>query len=82
MALLYKSVPAAAAVVVFLKLNKFKLAERLEDILEILFRDAEVDVANIQTVEGDRIGVGAGAVCGSDLSILLSLGKLDNDRDT
>jgi hypothetical protein len=80
--LLYESIAATASVVVFLELNEFKLTKRLENVLKILLGDAEVDVSNIQPVERDRVGVGAGAVCSSDLSILLSLCKLDDDRNT
>lgn len=80
--LLYETVATAAAVVVFLQLNEFKLAERFKHVLEVLLGNAEVNVANVQAMERYGISVGAGAVRGSDLSVLLSLGKLDNDRNT
>lgn len=56
---LYKPIATTAAIVVLLKLNKFKFAKGLEDILEILFCNTEVNVADVKTVEGDRVGVRA-----------------------
>ena len=54
---LYKSVAPAAAGIVLLQLNKLELAEGLENVLEILFRDAEVNIAYIEAVEWDRVGM-------------------------
>lgn len=80
--LLYESVATAATGIVLLELDEFELAKRLEDILKILLSDAEVDIANVQTVEGDRVGVASGGASLADLTVLLSFGKLDDDRDT
>ena len=79
--LLYKSIPTTPSVIVLLKLDKLELAEGLEHVLQVLFRDAEVNVAYIQPVEGNRVGV-ARAVSRAYLAVLLGLGELDNDRDT
>lgn len=80
--LLYKSIAAAAAIIVLLKLNKLKLAKWLENILEVLLRDTKVNIADIEAVERNGVGVGARAVCRANLAILLSFGKLNNDRNT
>lgn len=80
--LLNKPIASASAVVVLLELDEFELAKGLENILEILLGDTEMDVANVETVERNGIGVGARAVCSAYLAILLSLGKLDDDRNT
>ena len=79
---LYKPITAAAAVVVLLELDELELAKGLEDILEILLGDAEVDVADVETVKGDGIGMIAAALSIANLTVLLGFGKLDNNRDT
>ena len=80
--ILYKPIATAAAVVVLLELNKLELAKRLEYVLEVLLRDAEMDVADIEAVEGDRVGMGARTFRVADLSVLFGFGKLDNNRYT
>lgn len=80
--LLHESIATAASCVVLLELNELEFAEWLEDILKILLSDAEVNIANVQTVERDRVGVATGAARLADLSILLSFGKLDDNRNT
>lgn len=80
--LLHESIATAASRIVLLKLDKLEFAEWLEDILKILLSDAEVNIANVQTVERDRVGVTAGAAGLADLSILLSLGELHDNRNT
>lgn len=80
--LLYKPIATAATSIILLELGELKLAKRLKHILKILLSDAEVDVSNVQTVEGDRVWVAAGGTSLTDLSVLLSLGKLYNDWDT
>lgn len=57
--LLYKPVSTAAAIVVLLELDEFQFAEGLENVLQVLLCDAEVDVADIQAVEGNGVGMGA-----------------------
>lgn len=80
--LLNKPITAASTGIILLKLGEFELAKGLKHILKILLSDAEVDVANVQTVEGDRVGVTAGGAGLADLAILLSFGKLHNYWDT
>lgn len=80
--LLHESVATAASCIILLKLDELEFAEWLEDILKILLSDAEVNIANVQTVERDRVGVTAGAARLADLSILLSFGELDDNRNT
>lgn len=82
MYLLDKAITTAATGIILLELDKLQLAKWLEDVLKILLSDAEVDVANIQAVEGDRVGVASSAARLADLTILLSLGELDDDGDT
>ena len=45
--LLDKTIASAPTHLFFLQLNKLQLAERLKDILEIAFSDAEMNVADI-----------------------------------
>jgi hypothetical protein len=80
--LLHETISTAATIVIFLQLNEFELPERLKDVLQVLFSDAEMNVAYVKTVEWDRIAVRSGSISRLDLAILLSLGKLDNDWDT
>lgn len=82
MDILYKSVTTAPAVVILLELYKLELTKGLKYILQILLRDAKMDVAHIESVEGNRIGVVSRGLCGAHLAVLLSLGKLDDDRNT
>jgi hypothetical protein len=76
-----KTVASAATVVILLQLHKFELAKRFKDILEVCLGDAEVDVAYIEPVEGDGVGM-AGRFRVPDLAVLLRLGGLDNDGNT
>lgn len=80
--LLNESIAATASCVVFLELHKLERTKWLEDILKILLSDAKVDVADIQTVEWDRVRVSTSRFRGADLAILLSFGKLDDDGNT
>ncbi len=82
MNLLDESIAAAAAVVILLQLYKLKLAKRLEHILQVCLCDAEMNVAYIEAVEGDRIRVVARGFRSANLAILLSLGQLDDDGNT
>lgn len=82
MDILYKSVTTAPAVVILLELYKLELTKGLKYILQILLRDAKMDVAHIGSVKGNRIGVVSRGLCGAHLAVLLSLGKLDDDRNT
>ena len=53
-----EAIATAAAVLIFLELNKLKLTERLEDGLQILLGNVEMNVANVKTMEWNRIGMG------------------------
>jgi hypothetical protein len=65
-----------------LKDDLLKLAERLENLLEVRLGDAEVDVANVETVEGCAVEAGCSAALGgSSRAVLLSFGKLRDDGD-
>lgn len=80
--LLNKPISTAATSVILLELGELKLAKRLEDVLKILLSDAEVDIANIQTVKGDRVRVATSGARFANLAVLLSFGQLDNNWDT
>ena len=51
--LLHESVASASPSFLFLQLDEFELTERFKDILKILLGNAEMYVANIETMEGD-----------------------------
>ena len=53
-----EAIATAAAVLILLELNKLKLTERLEDSLQILLGNVEMNVANVKTMEWNRIGMG------------------------
>ena len=79
---LNKPIASAAASLVLLQLNKFELAKRFEDVLQVTLGDAEMDIANVQTVERNGAGVVMGrAFASSSLTILLGLRQLGNDRN-
>lgn len=80
--LLHEAVAATPAGIILLKLGELELAKRLKYILKILLSDAEVDVANVQTVKRNRVGVTPSGASLADLAVLLSFGKLDNNWDT
>lgn len=80
--LLDETVTTAAAAVILLQLDKLELTKWLEDVLQILLCNAEVDIANIQPVKGDRGRMLARGLRVADLAVLLSLSKLDNDGNT
>lgn len=48
-----ETVATATTCVIFLQLDKLELAKGLKDVLQILLSDAEVDVADVQTMEGN-----------------------------
>lgn len=82
MDILYKSVTTAPAVVVLLELDKLEFAKGLKNILQILLRNTKMDVAHVKTVERNRVGVVSSGLRGAHLAVFLSLGKLDDDRNT
>jgi len=80
LSLLHKAITLAATVVVHEQLGKVKFAERFKDRLEIFLSHIEMDVANIQAMEGGRAGLTA-IVWLLDLAVLLCLSELHNDWD-
>ena len=82
MDVLYKPVAAAAAIVVLLELDELEFAKRFEHVLEILLGDTKVDVSHVETVEGNRVGIGVAALGVANLTVLLRFGELHYDRDT
>ena len=72
--LLNKPIASAAASLVLLQLNKLELSKRFEDVLQVTLGDAEMDVANIQTVKRNGTGIMMGrAFASSSLTIFLGL---------
>jgi hypothetical protein len=52
-----KTVASAATAVVLLELHEFELTKGLKNVLEVCFRDTKMDVADIEPMERDRVGV-------------------------
>ena len=80
--LLDKSVATGATSVVFLQLHIFELAEGLKDGLQVLLGDVEVNIADVEAVEGRRTGLAPSRFRIAGESVLLSFGELDDDRNT
>ena len=77
--LLHKPIASASPTLFLLQLNKFELAERFKDILQILLGDTEMDVAHVETMERYRAVVAARCFRVSGLPIFLCFGELCND---
>jgi hypothetical protein len=60
-------------------LNELELAERLEDILKVAFSNTEMNVADVETMEGNGIVVPTNGFRVSCLSILFCFSKLRDD---
>lgn len=54
---LNKPIATTASIVVFLELNELQFSKWLKYSLQILLRDIEMNVANIEAMEGNGIGV-------------------------
>ncbi len=80
--LLDKSISTATPLFFLLQLNKLKLTEGFEDILQVTFSDAEMYVPNIQPMEWNLIRIGRGRLRISSLAVFLRFGKLSNDGDS
>lgn len=80
--ILDKPVASAPTAIILLQLHKLELAKRLKDVLKVRLCDAEMDVAHVEPVERDGVGMVAGRLSVADLAILLRLGGLHNDGDT
>jgi hypothetical protein len=82
---LYETVALGATRVGFITLEDdlLKLTIGLEDLLKIRLGNAEVDVADIEAVEGRAIGTRSSTTLGGPGStILLGFSELRNDGDT
>lgn len=78
--LLYETVALGTALrLFFLQLHEFKVAEWLKDLLDVVFGDREVDVANVEAVERDAVGLGCGTFGVAGLAILFCFSELDDD---
>jgi hypothetical protein len=78
--LLHEAVAPAATGVILLELDEFELAERLEHSLEVVLCDGEMNVAHIEAVKRNTVGLGRIALVGvTRLTVLLGLGELSND---
>jgi hypothetical protein len=53
--LLHECISFAPTSLVLLQLNEFELAEWFEDILEVGFSDAEMDITHIESVKWRRV---------------------------
>lgn len=65
-----------------MELDEVKLAEGLKDGSQVLFGDVEVDVPNVETVIRNLVWVTTTRFGSTRLTILLSLGDLDDDRNS
>lgn len=77
--LLHKCVSFAATSLILLQLNKFELAEWFEDILEVGFSDAEMNITHIESVKWrgvTRARAGLRVTC---LAVLFGFGKLNDN---
>lgn len=79
--ILDETVASATAILILLQLYKLELSKGFKDVLEVCFSDTEVDVAHIESVEGDRIWV-TRRFRMTRLAVLLSLGGLHDDGNT
>jgi hypothetical protein len=77
--LLYKCISFAPTSLVFLQLNEFKLAEWFEDILEVGFSDAEMNITHIESVKWCRVTRARAGLRITCLAVLFGFGKLDDD---
>ena len=76
---LHEAIALAAALLFLLELHELELTKRLEDILEVVFGDGEVDVADVETVEWDAVGLSSCRLGGACLTVLLCFRELCDD---
>lgn len=79
--ILHKAVSLRASLLLLLQLAELELTKRLEDILEVLFRNREVDVADVEAVERDAVREGGDAFGVTGLAVLFCFGELGDDRN-
>lgn len=65
-----------------LELNKLELSKGLKHEAKVLFRNRKVDIADVETMKGDSVGLRGTAVGVADLTVLLRFGMGDDDGDT
>lgn len=80
--LLNEAIATASVVLILLQLDKLQLAKGFEHGLQILFSDVEMDVTNVEAVEGNGVRMGPRGFGVAGLSVLFGLCHLNNDRDT
>ena len=77
------SLGAARVHLIALEDDLLKLTERLEDLLQILFSDTKMNVANVETMERGTVSTRRSTTLrGTGSTVLLSFSKLGNDRNT
>ena len=79
--ILNEAVALGASLLFLLQLAELERTERLEDILEILLGDREVDVADVEAVEGNAVGERGDTLRVTGLAILLCFSELRDYRD-
>lgn len=77
--LLHKCVTFAAASLVLLQLDKLESAERVKDILEVCFSDAEVNITHIKSVKRRGVLRARASFGVTSLAVFLRLGQLSDD---
>jgi hypothetical protein len=77
--LLDEAVAAAAALLLFLELDEFQFAKRLEDFIQVVLSDGEMDVADIETMEGNTGLLLSSTLGGARLPVLFGFRVLGND---
>lgn len=80
--LLDKTISSTTSSFLLLKLNKLKLTKGFENVLQILFSNAEVDVSNIEAMEGNGVVIASRGLWVAGLSVLLCLSELSNNGDS
>lgn len=67
---------------ILLQLNKLELAEWFENIGEIVFGNAEMDVTNIEPVEWCGVLIACSSLGVASLAVLLRFSQLRNDGNS
>ncbi len=76
---LNKAITATASLILLLQLDKFEFAERFEDVLQITFSDAEMNITHIKSMEWDLVVRVAGSGFSiSNLAVFLGLRELSD----
>ena len=77
--ILNKPIASAATVLFLLELDEFQFSKWLEDILQVTFSNAKMDVADVEPVERYRIRITTACIWIARLAIFLCLRKLSDD---